>query len=164
LRTMAALGCVPGANGCKVDKAPPMRATWTGSASLFVKSKTACVACPLMSLTPKTSALGKDAETETARLGDAAGVSSSSSTWGNDDVSFLSWAGWELWPLTYSICCENANSAQSKENKSSVLRETHHDGQLSRAVVVQEDVVRRRGWASIICALMRSGWKLDEES
>ena len=71
---------MPGANGCKVERAPPMTATLTGSVSWLVKSRSACVACPFTSFTPKTSDCGKEAETDTARLGVVGGDSSSSST------------------------------------------------------------------------------------
>jgi hypothetical protein len=47
-------------------------------------------------------------------------------------LAFSSWAESRFRPLTYGICCENAHSAQSKKSKSSVLVETHDDGQLSR--------------------------------
>ncbi len=57
-----------------------MREIVTGSGSLLVKSSTALVAWPLMSFTPKTSELGKEAETERARLGVEEGFSASSST------------------------------------------------------------------------------------
>jgi len=64
-----------------------MREMVTGSGSLLVKSRTALVAWPLMSLTPKTSEFGKEAETERARLGVVGAASASFSTCNWDCVS-----------------------------------------------------------------------------
>lgn len=50
-----------------------------GSVSKFATERTAWVAWPLTSFTPKTSLSGKEAEIETARLGEVLGDSSSSS-------------------------------------------------------------------------------------
>jgi hypothetical protein len=75
-----ALGCAFFANGLREDSAPPTNAMVTVSGSLLVKSRRAWVAWLLISFTPKTSADGKDADTETARFGVCAGVSTGSST------------------------------------------------------------------------------------
>lgn len=79
LRTIAMEGWAPSGNCCKLANAPPTNDTVTGSASLLVKSSIALVACPLMTFTPKTSADGNLAETETAILGATGGVWSFSS-------------------------------------------------------------------------------------
>jgi hypothetical protein len=84
---------VPGANGCRVERAPPMTATLTGSVSWLVKSRSACVACPFMSFTPKTSDCGKEAETETARFGVVGG---SSSAWMTVTLAWAWKLGWQF--------------------------------------------------------------------
>jgi hypothetical protein len=61
-----------------VQRLPPMKLTVTGSASSLVKERSACVGLPLTSLIPKISALGKEAETVTARAGLFVGSSISS--------------------------------------------------------------------------------------
>lgn len=55
-----------------------MKLTVTASVSSLVKERRACVGLPLTSLMPKISALGKEVETVTARLGLFAGSSISS--------------------------------------------------------------------------------------
>lgn len=55
-----------------------MKLTVIASVSSLVKDKIACVGLPLTSLMPKISALGKEAETATARFGLFLGSSSSS--------------------------------------------------------------------------------------
>jgi hypothetical protein len=61
-----------------VQRLPPMKLTVTASVSSLVKERIACVGLPLTSLIPKISALGKDAETVTARFRLFAGSSISS--------------------------------------------------------------------------------------
>ncbi len=63
-----------------VHKLPPMKETVMGAGSSFAKDSRAWVGWPLMSLIPKISEEGNEADTCTARLGEVDGDSSSSST------------------------------------------------------------------------------------
>lgn len=65
LRTMRE----PSGSKSGVQRLPPIKLTVTASVSSFVKERIACVGLPFTSLMPKISALGKEVETVTARLG-----------------------------------------------------------------------------------------------
>ena len=62
----------------EAQRLPPMKTTCTGPASLLVKESRASVGRPLMTLIPKISEEGNEADTETAISGLETSSSSSS--------------------------------------------------------------------------------------
>jgi hypothetical protein len=121
LRKIAVEGWTPSGSTFVVDKAPPITATVTGSASLFLISTMAWFAWPFTSFTPKTSACGNEAVTETARLGGRA-VSSDAYL-----MLLLAQDATRFVPLTHVFLSNGTKNTQREKRKRGEAVESHDD-------------------------------------